>query len=312
MSSSTYPEKLFSEDLRTGNRSNVHFRASSHRHPLNVKPIKNLDGNHLGLTQNHIWEASEIEERMEKLYHHKPVTASDKIMHALMMGMYHSFNALTGFKPNNTPVTAVEWRLIVLESVAGVPGFLAAGFRHFRSLRQLQRDHGWIHTLLEEAENERMHLLVCLKMFNASPLTRGLVLAAQLTITPFFFVTYTINPKAAHRFVGYLEETACETYKNIIIQTSTPGTPLHSAWSDLPAPKIALGYWKLPPTAMWVDVLKCMFADECNHRDVNHTFSGMEGDDPNPFVEKHKEDAAKAWRLEREHKFTDIGGWRKE
>lgn len=26
--------------------------------------------------------------------------------------------------------------------------------RHLHSLRRMQRDHGWIHTLLEEAENE--------------------------------------------------------------------------------------------------------------------------------------------------------------
>lgn len=38
-------------------------------------------------------------------------------------------------------------------------------------------------------------------------------------------------------------------------------------------------------------------ADEANHRDVNHTFADMESDDPNPFVEKHKDDAAFAWRL---------------
>ena len=31
--------------------------------------------------------------------------------------------------------------------------------RHLHSLRRMKRDHGWIHTLLEEAENERMHLL---------------------------------------------------------------------------------------------------------------------------------------------------------
>ena len=64
----------------------------------------------------------------------------------------------------NTPVSAMEWRLLILESVAGVPGFVAAAFRHFRSLRTLERDHGWLATLLEEAENERMHLFVCLKM----------------------------------------------------------------------------------------------------------------------------------------------------
>ena len=36
----------------------------------------------------------------------------------------------------------------------------------------MERDYGWIHTLLEEAQNERMHLMVCLKMFDAGPLTR--------------------------------------------------------------------------------------------------------------------------------------------
>jgi len=54
-----------------------------------------------------------------------------------------------------------EWlrRIILLESIAGVPGMVGGTLRHLRSLRLLRRDGGWIHTLLEEAENERMHLL---------------------------------------------------------------------------------------------------------------------------------------------------------
>merc|ERR1719453_1357087 len=105
-------------------------------------------------------------------------------MHGIMFGLYKSFNRLTGYQAENTPVKAVEWRLIVLESFAGVPGFLAAMFRHFRSLRRLERDHGWIHTLLEEAENERMHLLVCMSMFEASSFTRYACLGSQLFIAP--------------------------------------------------------------------------------------------------------------------------------
>jgi hypothetical protein len=38
-------------------------------------------------------------------------------------------------------------------------------------------------------------------------------------------------------------------------------------------------------------------ADEAHHRDVNHTFADMKSDDPNPFLEMHKNDAMKAWRL---------------
>jgi hypothetical protein len=55
-----------------------------------------------------------------------------------------------------------------------------------------------------------------------------------------------------------------------------------------------------------------MFADECNHRDVNHTFSSMESSDPSPFVAKHKTDAAKAWYLENENEVSTVGRWRRE
>merc|ERR550537_1772526 len=170
---------------------------------------------------------------MGNLYKHKPKTMSDRLAHGAMYSLYKVFNAITGFKPENTPVKAVEWRLIVLESFAGVPGFVAAGMRHFRSLRGLQRDHGWIHTLLEEAENERMHLLTCLTMFEAGPITRLMCVGAQCAMTPFLLATYIVHPRAMHRFVGYLEQTACHTYHNIITHIETPGTKLHAAWADL-------------------------------------------------------------------------------
>lgn len=95
-------------------------------------------------------------------------------------------------------------RIIYLETVAGVPGrcthadtphdyipctyssrphfrsgMIAAMTRHLRSLRLLRRDHGWIHTLLEEAENERMHLLTALALRNPGPLFRAAIIASQ-------------------------------------------------------------------------------------------------------------------------------------
>ena len=140
-----------------------------------------------------------------------------------MRTLYHTFNFITGYKHEDPSAKSIEWRLIVLESFAGVPGFLAAGFRHFYSLRNLKRDHGMIFTLLEEAENERMHLLTCLKMFDAGMLTRTLVIAAQFGMTPFLFLVYSIHPQSMHRFVGYLEETAVETYANIVYHIEKPG-----------------------------------------------------------------------------------------
>jgi Alternative oxidase len=159
----------------------------------------------------------------------RPQTLSDHIMRGSMYGMYHLFNFLTRYKTINPEVRAIEWRLIILESVSGVPAFIAAAFRHFRSLRTLQRDYGWIATLLEEAENERMHLLICLNMFHAGKVTRLAVVAAQTVITPILAFIYLIKPAAMHRFVGYLEETACKTYVNVIDHIETPGTKLHAA-----------------------------------------------------------------------------------
>jgi len=248
--------------------------------------------------QNHVWEPHEIEERLKSLPTHKPETISDHVMHFLVKTvLYNGFNFVTGFNKINPTAKSCAWRLIILESVAGVPGMVAASMRHFRSLRTLRRDHGWIHTLLEEAENERMHLLVCLKMFDAGYFTRTMVLAAQYTMLGFLSLTYIFNPKSLHRFVGYLEETASDTYANLIRCTKTPGTHLHQEWSNAKAPAMAINYWKMNEDAKWVDVLKNIFADETNHRDVNHTFASMASDDPNPYVTKHLEDAAKAWRL---------------
>jgi hypothetical protein len=55
-------------------------------------------------------------------------------------------------------------RNVFLESVAGVPGMVAGMLRHLHSMRRMKRDNGWIETLLEESYNERMHLLIFLKM----------------------------------------------------------------------------------------------------------------------------------------------------
>ena len=99
--------------------SQVHFKVSDRSHPL-PHISKGKVGDHFGLQQNHVWDEAEIKVKMEHLYHHTPVTVSDKVMHGIMRSLYHSFNFITGYEPENTEVKAMEWRLIVLESVAGV------------------------------------------------------------------------------------------------------------------------------------------------------------------------------------------------
>jgi len=107
-----------------------------------------------------------------------------------------------------------------------------------------------------------MHLLVCLHTFNATFATRLLVITAQMVMTPLLIATYIVYPKAMHRFVGYLEETAVHTYCNVLDHIETPGTHLHKDWAALKAPQLAVGYWRLAEGALWSDALKCMMADE--------------------------------------------------
>jgi len=160
----------------------------------------------------------------------------------------------------------------------------------------MRRDHGWIHTLLEEAENERMHLLVFMTVFQPSLATRTLVVATQACLVTLLVGVYAVRPSTVHRFVGYLEETAVGTYTSVIGHLTTPGSRLNLAWKDTPAPAIARCYWRLPDNARLVDVLRHIAADETHHRDVNHTFAGMEKGATNPYIETHLQDAALEWR----------------
>lgn len=108
--------------------------------------------------------------------------------------------------------------------------------RHLKSLRTMQRDNGWIHTLLEEAENERMHLLIFMKMKDPNFLFRIMVIGAQGVFFNMFFLSYLFSPKTCHRFVGYLEEEAVYTYTCLLKDINDGHL---KEWSKEPAPNIA-------------------------------------------------------------------------
>ncbi len=52
----------------------------------------------------------------------------------------------------------------MLETVAGVPGMVGGLWQHLTALRKMRDDEGWIRTLLDEAENERMHLMTFIEI----------------------------------------------------------------------------------------------------------------------------------------------------
>jgi threonyl-tRNA synthetase len=71
--------------------------------------------------------------------------------------------------------------------------------RHLRSLRMMQRDNGWINTLLEEAENERMHLLTFMEMRQPGRFFRACVIVAQGLMFNMMFLAYLVSPKFLHQ-----------------------------------------------------------------------------------------------------------------
>ena len=67
-------------------------------------------------------------------------------------------------------------RAVVLETVAAVPGMVAGMWTHLKSLRQMKTGYGpLIRELLEEAENERMHLMFFIDIAKPSFLERCII-----------------------------------------------------------------------------------------------------------------------------------------
>ena len=131
----------------------------------------------------------------------------------------------------------------------------------------MESDHGWIHTLLDEAENERIHLMTFINIAQPTWLERLIILLAQGVFFNGFFLLYLISPKTAHRVVGYFEEEAIYSYTEYLTEVDKGVTP------NVPAPQIAIDYWKLGPDARLRDVIVVVREDERHHRDVNHEFA---------------------------------------
>jgi len=158
-------------------------------------------------------------------------------------------------------------RAVILETVAAVPGMVGGALQHLRSLRRMEDDHGWIRQLLDEAENERMHLMTFIHIAKPNWFERALVLIAQGVFYNLFFLLYLVSPKTAHRIVGYFEEEAVYSYTEYLAGVDAGTYP------NVPAPEIAIHYWKLKPDARLRDVILAVRADEAGHRDVNHGFA---------------------------------------
>ncbi|KAF3435021.1 hypothetical protein FNV43_RR22108 [Rhamnella rubrinervis] len=160
-------------------------------------------------------------------------------------------------------------RAMMLETVAAVPGMVGGMLLHLRSLRKFHHSGGWIKALLEEAENERMHLMTMVELVKPKWYERLLVLTVQGVFFNAYFVGYLLSPKLAHRVVGYLEEEAIHSYTEYLKDIGS------GKIENVPAPAISIDYWRLPKDATLKDVITVIRADEAHHRDVNHFASDI-------------------------------------
>ncbi len=193
--------------------------------------------------------------------HYEPKNFSDKV--ALSFTKFLRFLADTFFKKR------YGHRAVVLETVAAVPGMVAGMLIHLKSLRKIEDDKGWIKTLLEEAENERMHLMTFIHIAKPTAIERFIIMIAQFIFIVTYAIIYIVSQRTAHRIVGYFEEEAVISYTEYLNELEAGAIP------DQPAPEIAINYWNLPLHSTLKDVVKVIRDDEAGHRDVNHTFADL-------------------------------------
>ena len=159
-------------------------------------------------------------------------------------------------------------RAVVLETIAGVPGMVAGMWIHLKSLRKMRTGYGpVIRELLAEAENERMHLMFFIEIAKPNVFERWLILFAQGIFWNFYFVLYVLFPKTAHKMIAYFEEEAVKSYTEYLKLVED------GVIENVPAPQLAIDYYKMKKNAKLSDLIKKVRADEEHHSKVNHKYA---------------------------------------
>lgn len=196
-----------------------------------------------------------------QLQHHFPANMRDRVAYLFVKFLRFFADSFFGRRYGH--------RAVILETIAAVPGMVGGSLQHLKSLRRIESDHGWIRILLDEAENERMHLMTFITIAQPSRFERLLILLVQGAFYNVYFLLYLLSPATAHRVVGYLEEEAVTSYTTYLAGVD------NGTYANVPAPAIAIDYWKLAPDACLREVIIAVRADEATHRDANHQFAGQ-------------------------------------
>lgn len=197
--------------------------------------------------------------KSDLLRHHSPVTFSDRFAFALVSGMVKIASALFGKRYGD--------RVVVLETVAAVPPMVSATLLHLRCLRRMMDDHGWIRSLMIEAENQRAHLMSFVAIQRPRGWERFLIVLAQGIFYNSYFLLSLVSPGTAHRLAAYISEQAIQGYSHYLDRLASGVQP------DIDAPAFAIDYWHLSPGAKLSELLVSMRQDEAIHRDIQHAFA---------------------------------------
>lgn len=156
-------------------------------------------------------------------------------------------------------------RAVVLETVAGVPGMIAGMLIHLRSLRKMERGNGtMIQEMLDEAVNERKHLMFFIEIAQPNLFERLLIVVAQFIFWHFYLALYLISSRTAHKMIAYFEEEAVRSYTEYLHLIQ------NKQIENVPAPQLAIEYYNLDKDARLSDMIECVRADEAKHSKVNH------------------------------------------
>ena len=160
-------------------------------------------------------------------------------------------------------------RALILETVAGVPGMVGGMLTHLYSLRRLQKGNGTkIQELLDEATNERKHLMFFMEIVSPSALERILIILVQFIFWHYYLLMYMLFPRTAHRMTGYFEEEAVQSYTNYLYLIES------GQIENIPAPQMAIDYYiDLQEGAMLSDMIVCVRRDEMHHAKINHGYA---------------------------------------
>ena len=161
-------------------------------------------------------------------------------------------------------------RAVVLETIAGVPGMVAGMLIHLRSLRRMESGNGtMIQELLDEAVNERKHLMFFIEIAQPNRFERFLIVLAQFIFWHFYLIMYILTPSTAHKMIAYFEEEAVRSYDEYIKLIE------EGKIENVPAPQLAIEYYGMLPDAKLLDMVKYVRADEAKHSEANHRFAGF-------------------------------------